>query len=290
MFRLAGLADEAGTGMPKIIRAWRELGFQLPTIDVGTERYEFCLELRHAHLLSEDDRVWLRALGEHWTEAEQLALVIARHEDYVDNRRLRNLTDQHAADVTKVLVGLRDAGFLEMIGGKRGARYQLRPAALAGAAGRGGVAHALPAGPTSAVSPVGIADDGELDSGDVVADSEGVQPNSEGLTADSERSWTELLAIAAPARGTRKLAPAVLEELVISLCAHGPLALTDLANLLERSDDYLRTTLRRLVNSRRIVYLYPDQPKHPRQKYKLTPPAAMEPEPGVTSVSDGQAR
>lgn len=51
MFRMIGLADEAGTGMPKIARAWRELGFQLPNINVGTERYEFSLELHHSHLI-----------------------------------------------------------------------------------------------------------------------------------------------------------------------------------------------------------------------------------------------
>jgi ATP-dependent DNA helicase RecG len=37
MFRYIGLAEEAGSGMPKIIRAWRELGFVLPDIDVGTD-------------------------------------------------------------------------------------------------------------------------------------------------------------------------------------------------------------------------------------------------------------
>src|SRR5207237_899293 len=51
MFRLIGLAEEAGTGVPKIIRAWRELGLEMPVIDVGTERYEFTLQLRQAHLL-----------------------------------------------------------------------------------------------------------------------------------------------------------------------------------------------------------------------------------------------
>ncbi|MBD2522952.1 RNA-binding domain-containing protein [Nostoc sp. FACHB-133] len=37
MFRLIGLAEEAGTGIPKIIRAWRELGLEMPKIDAGTE-------------------------------------------------------------------------------------------------------------------------------------------------------------------------------------------------------------------------------------------------------------
>ncbi len=130
MFRYIGLADEGGTGMPKILGAWRELGFQLPRIDVGTERYEFAMRLRHAHLIADDDRAWLRTLGEEWTEAEQLALVLARHEGDVDNVRLRSLTRQHPTDVTKILGSLRDRELLQMIGGGRNARYELGPAVL----------------------------------------------------------------------------------------------------------------------------------------------------------------
>lgn len=136
MFRLIGLADEAGTGIPKILRSWRELGFHMPAIDGGTERYEFTLELRQAHLLSDEDRHWLRALGESWTEPEQLALVMARHDGDVENLKLRRVTGQHPADVTKVLGGLRNRGLLQMIGGGRGARYQLGPAAAGDQASR----------------------------------------------------------------------------------------------------------------------------------------------------------
>jgi len=38
MFRLLGLAEEAGTGIPRIFKAWRDLGFRPPTLEVGTER------------------------------------------------------------------------------------------------------------------------------------------------------------------------------------------------------------------------------------------------------------
>jgi ATP-dependent DNA helicase RecG len=54
MFRQIGFAEEAGTGIPKIVQLWRKLGFQLPEIRQGTDRYEFTIELRYAHLLSDD--------------------------------------------------------------------------------------------------------------------------------------------------------------------------------------------------------------------------------------------
>jgi ATP-dependent DNA helicase RecG len=107
MFRWVGLAEEAGTGIPKILAAWRKMGFTLPQIDVGTERHEFVLQLRMVHFISQQDREWLQSLGTHWNEAEQLALITARHENVVDNAKLRSLAGIHPADATKILVGLR---------------------------------------------------------------------------------------------------------------------------------------------------------------------------------------
>ena len=127
MFRLVGLAEEAGSGLPKIVRAWRSLGFQLPNVEVGTERYEFGLVLRNAHLFSDSDRSWLLDFGAELSEAEQLALVCAKHEDRVDNERLRALMSMHPSDATKVL---RDKGLLKKESDRRGAYYQLPEADL----------------------------------------------------------------------------------------------------------------------------------------------------------------
>lgn len=128
MFRMVGLAEEAGTGIPKIVQAWRELGLQLPEIQQGTDRYEFALELRYAHLLSDEDREWLRSLGgDPWSEGEQLALVFARHGAPLDNARLRTIAGIHPTDATAVLSGLRDRGLLERQGSGPGTWYRLAP-------------------------------------------------------------------------------------------------------------------------------------------------------------------
>lgn len=188
MFRLIGLADEAGTGMPKIISAWRNLGFRLPRIDVGTERYEFTLRLRHAHLLMEEDRVWLRSLGENWTEPEQLALVIAKHEGDIDNPRLRSLTGQHPADVTKVLVSLRDRGLLQMTGFGRNTRYLLGPVTEKHqdtVSVRQGSAGSDVRSPSSEANPLSLP-----------PSFGGWGKNLEDLKANSQDVWTELYDIA----------------------------------------------------------------------------------------------
>jgi ATP-dependent DNA helicase RecG len=267
MFRLIGLAEEAGTGIPKITQAWRALGLQLPKIDVGTERYEFSLRLRYAHLLSEDDRRWLRDLGERWSEAEQLALVLARHEGEIDNPTLRRLTGQHPADVTKVLGNLRDRELLQMIGGGRAARYQLGPAAT--------LAPARP--PVAGETPqVGLpevwgipADSGDLtgkfgDSKERSGDSSDAQTAS---AAESGTLWEELRRRAAPVRDRSYVNAQTRDDVVVQLCLLTPLSLRELAELLQRSKDHTRAIVASLVALGRLTYLYPDQPNHPRQRY-----------------------
>jgi len=55
MFRLVGLAEEAGSGIPRIVQAWRRLGYESPHFDLGWGRQEFSVHLKFAHLLSQED-------------------------------------------------------------------------------------------------------------------------------------------------------------------------------------------------------------------------------------------
>jgi hypothetical protein len=72
-----------------IVLGVRELGFVLPDVELDADRYEFALRLRHAHLIADRDREWLRRLGSDWSEAEQVALVTALYDSKVDNREVQ---------------------------------------------------------------------------------------------------------------------------------------------------------------------------------------------------------
>ncbi|MCK7607763.1 transcriptional regulator [Geobacillus stearothermophilus] len=79
-----------------------------------------------------------------------------------------------------------------------------------------------------------------------------------------ERLWE----MAELARRKKRLAPAVMEEMIVRLCCERPLRLKELATLLERTPDGLRTNyLGKLVDEGKIRLKYPDQPNHPRQAY-----------------------
>lgn len=240
-------------GLPEAIRAWRELGFQLPAVESGTERYEFTLKLRHAHLLDDEDRDWLRRLGGTWSEAEQLALVYARREGEVENGTLRRLTGQHPADATKVLVGLRDPGFLQKLGAKRGARYQLGAALAA-----------------QAETALGI---GTRNAQGWAPSPGHKEPSSRHSEAADDVSGA-LQELARAAREHPRLGPEALGRIIVQLCARSPLSLDELARLLNRHEDHLRRVLRGLLASERLTYLYPEQPSHPKQRYVAEQPSA----------------
>lgn len=277
MFRFIGWAEEAGTGIPSITKSWRELGFQLPEIDVGTERYEFSIRLRHLHLLSEEDVLWLAELGQgSASETARLALVLARHEGYIDNVTLRQFTGMHPADVTKELGKLRHAGLLEMQSGGRGAYYVLsqsdtgsgvqlsladladeplateRTDDLATQGGEGGGSSGV-SEPSTGDSAVSSGDSGSVTGGADLAEDQSVEDRLE--------------QIAEPSRGKRRLPLPLIQDLIVSLCAVKPLTMGELAQLLQRKPDYLRQVLRRLRQQGRVSFLHPDQPTHRFQAY-----------------------
>lgn len=141
MFRQIALAEESGTGVPKILRIWREAGLQLPAVISDTERYEFSLTLKLVHLLSEQDRKWLSRCAVLASEGaqhiavsplgpnEQLALIQARNAGSITNASMQALTGLHRADVTPLLAGLKDRGLLDRENTGRWASYRL-PAML----------------------------------------------------------------------------------------------------------------------------------------------------------------
>lgn len=278
MFRYIGLADEGGTGIPKILQAWHGvLGLRPPTIDSGTERYEFSLELRHAHLLSDEDRGWLEGLGHGWTEAEQLALLLARDGGATDNLRLRRLTGQHSADASRTLVGLRDQGFLIMQRDGRQFVYRLATgnAPITADAGRGGaLAGRSPKDRGGSMPPPSLQDKpGSLQDNDPSLQGSVLGLRDKAVSPHDPALTMELLEIARPARERLRLSPELRDQTVVALCARAPLSRQELAALLQRSETYVREVAAVLVGTKRLAFLYPQQPNHPQQRYVAGPPA-----------------
>ncbi len=265
MFRFIGVCDEGGTGIPKIIRAWRTLGFKNPTIDVGTERYEFSIKLRHIHLISEEDRIWLGTLGGDWNESEQLALVMAKHDGDVDNFRLRQLTNQHPADVTKILRSLKSRDLLKMIGTGHKARYELGDRVI----------NNLFFTPTSSLQ----INDKNYTTNDknYTTNDKNYTTNDKNYTTNDKNYtlieatevWSKLEELSLTFTNKQRAKPEERETSIIRLLETAPLSINELIELTGLSKSYLHQRLQALTQKGKVVFLYPQQPNHPMQKYCL---------------------
>lgn len=91
--------------------------------------------------------------------------------------------------------------------------------------------------------------------------------------------WSDLEQAAMVARERKRLTPEFRDDLVVRLCSIAPLSARELATLMQRSEAYISDAIQPLVRSGRLTFLYPDQPRHPRQKYiGAEPPDAAGPE------------
>jgi ATP-dependent DNA helicase RecG len=106
----------------------------------------------------------------------------------------------------------------------------------------------------------------------IINDSENEDHEEEASQSLSQLSPKEieekLWEISELARRKKRLAPAVMEEIIVSLCAQKTLMLRELAYLLDRTPDGLRNNyLAKLLDKGKIRLKYPNQVNHPKQAY-----------------------
>jgi hypothetical protein len=95
----------------------------------------------------------------------------------------------------------------------------------------------------------------------------------EGNGSSANALWPTLENLARPAREKRRLAPAQRDRLIMELCARAALSVRELAQLIDRTEAYTGDAIRPLIERKQLAFLYPDQPRHPKQRY-LTPGSA----------------
>lgn len=186
------------------------------------------------------------------SESARLALITAQVEGLISHDRLKQMTDEHPADLTKLLAHLVRDGFLVSDGAGRGTVYFLPGQA-----------------PT---------DEGLFDMGGCRAAGEppelGALPPELALWqdhADIPESERALLArIAEPVALAQRVRPDILRGVVLQLCAGRYLGLRALAELLHRdADDLRKRTLKPMVDGGELTLAFPS-PRDPRQAYTAT--------------------
>ncbi|RLA83786.1 MAG: AAA family ATPase [Epsilonproteobacteria bacterium] len=129
MFQYIGMGEQAGSGYPKILRAWMEQHWQYPNVEEDRLYETTTLFLPTISLFPEDIQMSLsQRYGEKYNSLNKdsrLALILAFVETEVSNARLAATASLHPADASKVLRKLVEQELLVSDGIGRGTKYIL---------------------------------------------------------------------------------------------------------------------------------------------------------------------
>ncbi len=129
MFQLIGWGEQAGSGFPKMKRAWSEQHWQRPRLEEDFRSEYTTLLLPTVSLIPEKVQAELiQRFGDEYNELskdERVILVIAQADGEVTNHGVSEITTLHPSDTTKILRGLVDKNLLLSLGSGRGMTYHL---------------------------------------------------------------------------------------------------------------------------------------------------------------------
>ena len=284
MFQLVGYGDHAGSGLPKIYHNWAGQHWRRPVLYELREPEQTLMELRMSSLAPEEVLVDLQArLGERFIalpELARLALITASAEGMLNHARLREISTEHPADITKMLASLVRDGLLTTQGAGRGMVYflpwQKQTPAVSFAAGDD-----ISTPPRTALAPEPGALTPELGAltPELSAlppeqeDRGAVEPNEPVVISELSQLAPDELArlrvLAAPVAEKERAIPELVQQTVLALCHGRYLGLRVLAQLLGRNPDGVdlrKRILNPLVANKSLLRAYPN-PNDPRQAY-----------------------
>lgn len=264
MFGFMGYGERAGSGFGTIRRGWESQTWRLPSISETVRPDRVCLLLPMLSVLPEGSVERVRDLyGEAvdaLTGAEVQALVTAEVEGCVSNSRMQEMSDQHPANLTKLLQGLVGKGMLRQDGHKRATLYRLAEPPP------------TPDLPGDVEPPSVTGVDTYHKSEDsyqrLVSTYHWITELPETLSALPADELGALADIADAAHKKGRLAPAETRDLVRRLCEGRYLTSSEIGALLHRDAENLRArVLTPLIKDGVLAYRYPGEVTRPDQAY-----------------------
>jgi predicted HTH transcriptional regulator len=280
MFRLVGVGEQAGSGIPKIYRGWAIQHWRAPALYERIEPYnQTLLELRMVDLLPTTVVTALRkAFGAKFDALEQnerLTLAAAASERVVTHARVREMTALHPFDLTRMLQNLVRDGFLEAHNPGRGAVYCLPGAALPKPEEvfGDGSEQTMPSsahlrGSSAHLAADAVSDDHRDADGRLLADQLDA-PVIDSLEKLARAYREQLEKLAAEPRAKGKLPVEAMKAVVLAVCSGHYVTLSCLAQLVNRDSDAFRQQyLKPLAKDGKLRLAFPTAPTHAKQAYR----------------------
>lgn len=287
MFQMIGGGERAGSGFDKIQEGWRNQHWRAPRLRTQFEPDRVILEMPMVSLIPDKAHQALQArFGDEYrrlSDAEVQALATAFLEDEVSNTRLQELMKDHPVEITKMLNGLCDRGFLISDQKRRWTRYHLTdqapdllplfkqatptpPKEAEGLPTQGGDSQHKKGG-TPNIRNHGLPTQG--------GDSQHKGKPLPELTSDvqyTDTEWDTLLKIADPAAKSGRLSPPKMRQVIKLLCQNRFLTTAELGKLLNRHPAGLQQRfLKPMVKEDLLRLRYPEATNRPDQAYMTNP-------------------
>lgn len=248
MFQMVGLGDKAGSGVPKILRAWKEQQWVTPLISEDLEVDMTTLALPMISLIPEEVEKELRDIVRddycNLKELERIVLVLAHRLGKINNTDIQHYSETHPRDIGDCLKNLVDKGWLEKSGNTRGTNYSLPN-----------------------FQPTVTHEDDTQNSDHLDSSSDHLNSSSDHLGLSSDHFY-RLVNIAKLSREKKKLPSSQTKAIILELCQENYLTMEQLAKIIDRSIPTMRRLLKELVEEESLILKYSNKLTHPHQAYK----------------------
>ena len=261
MFQLIGLGERAGSGFPKIYRAWQEQHWVLPliredlTLSITTLRLpltSFIPQELEQHIIQIVGASNYRKLD----ELSRSILIIIYQLDEVCNEDIQPYRQEHPHDISQKLRSLVELGCLEKSGYGRGTKYRISSLEQNRLATKTDSEHSSPSSEHLSAGSEHLS-----------TDSEHLTTQTNKSTSSSQPAETAIHELAM----TKYAAKTQVEQAILELCNTDWRTISELANLLNRKPDSLRNHyINPLLKAGRLKALTPDKRNSPKQAYKST--------------------
>ncbi len=239
MFSLLGVAEKAGSGTDKIMKGWRETNWRTPKIEEQQEPDKVVLTMPMELFLSDEAKTKLTEkfgilIVNSFDHNVLSVLAMASDEGYVTNNRLRYSLNLHKSEITEILKQMTQKGLLVSKGYGRGMRYLL---------------------PTNSL--------------DVLKEERTNMETSGSNMATSDSKYGNLKDTNVATSIKKKMSRDELQELIRQNCQEW-ISLDELATVIGRKAKYLRNQIMPIMVASKIIQMmYPTNPNHPQQRYKV---------------------
>ena len=267
MFMMIGAGEKAGSGIDKIWNGWESQHWRYPklTEHIQPDRVQWTLPM-----ISMIPEASLRRLESqfgkqfhNFSKLEVQALVTADIEESVDNARMRQITGEHSADITRLKQNLVGRGVLVQKGLGRWTQYCLPESKDLSIKHSDSIRNGFD-------SLHKESDSIHSDFNSLHKESDSIHKNSNKVKngAISDTRWSELLKIASITREKKRISPKDMENLILKLCTGNWLTRRELGELLKRNIESLRSRfLTSMVEHGLLKLRHPDKPNRVDQAY-----------------------